>query len=84
MEFGGHLGVPGLSWKYSWVKKVFGWHVAKTAQRLSRKSRWYMEKRLEKLLISIDKPKTASLETGRRATPTVAGSAPFRGRGPGS
>ena len=66
MEFGGHLGVPGLSWKYSWVKKVFGWHVAKTAQRLSRKSRWYMEKRLEKLLISIDKPKTASLKNPGR------------------
>ena len=25
----GHLGVPCLSWKYSWIKSAFGWHLAK-------------------------------------------------------
>lgn len=29
----GHLEEPRLSWKYAWMKPVFGWNVAKWAQR---------------------------------------------------
>jgi hypothetical protein len=29
VEFGYKLGVPDLSWKYSWMKSLFGWHLTK-------------------------------------------------------
>jgi glycosyltransferase involved in cell wall biosynthesis len=31
-ELGGELAPPRLSWKYAWMKPVFGWKVAKWAQ----------------------------------------------------
>jgi hypothetical protein len=32
----GHLEVPRLRWKYAWLKQVFGWKAAGTAQRYFR------------------------------------------------
>jgi glycosyltransferase involved in cell wall biosynthesis len=57
MEFGEHLGVPGLSWKYFWIERVFGWAIVKPVQRLLRKFRWSMEKRLDKVLFRIENRK---------------------------
>jgi len=34
LEFGGRLGAPRLSWKYIWIKSLFGWKTAKRAQLL--------------------------------------------------
>ncbi len=31
-NLGGHLEAPHISWKYSWIKRLFGWNVAKRAQ----------------------------------------------------
>ena len=31
-ELGGHLEPPRLSWKYSWIKAIFGWPLARRAQ----------------------------------------------------
>jgi glycosyltransferase involved in cell wall biosynthesis len=31
-ELGGRLQEPRLSWKYSWIKSIFGWNVAKRAR----------------------------------------------------
>jgi glycosyltransferase involved in cell wall biosynthesis len=31
-ELGGQLETPKLSWKYTWIQKVFGWRAAKQAQ----------------------------------------------------
>lgn len=53
-EIGEPLGVPSLSWKYFWIKNLFGWRLAKTAQRLLRKQRWIVEKRLDKFLYVFD------------------------------
>jgi glycosyltransferase involved in cell wall biosynthesis len=53
-EFGQRLGVPSLSWKYSWVQKIFGWGIAKPTQRSLRRCRWSMEKWLDKLLFHIE------------------------------
>jgi glycosyltransferase involved in cell wall biosynthesis len=55
IEFGGQLGSPSLSWKYSWIKGAFGWPVAKPAQRKLRKIRWSIEKRWDKLLFELEK-----------------------------
>jgi glycosyltransferase involved in cell wall biosynthesis len=57
-EFGEPLGEPNLSWKYSWVQKALGWSVAKPMQRLLRKSRWSVQRRWDRLLFAIDRPKS--------------------------
>jgi len=31
-ELGGELQNPKLRWKYAWIQKLFGWHIAKRAQ----------------------------------------------------
>jgi glycosyltransferase involved in cell wall biosynthesis len=54
-EMGGELGVPSLSWKYRWIKQLFGWRTAKTAQRILRKQRWAFQRRVYKLLYAFDR-----------------------------
>ena len=54
-ELGEPLGTPYLSWKYSWMQKTFGWHVAKTAQRRLRRLRWLTEKRWERVLLAFSR-----------------------------
>jgi glycosyltransferase involved in cell wall biosynthesis len=39
-DLGGQLGTPGLSWKYSWIKSIFGWRLAKSAQQKLSRFRW--------------------------------------------
>lgn len=53
-ELGYELGVPELSWKYSWIKTLFGWRLAKPAQQMLRKFRWTLERRLDKTLFLIE------------------------------
>jgi PST family polysaccharide transporter len=60
MELGEQLGVPSLSWKYSWIEKIFGWDLAKSVQRSARKIRWSLEKRLDKTLFRIENLKLAA------------------------
>lgn len=50
LEMGEPLGVPELSWKYSWMRSVFGWNVAKRGQIFSRKNRWRFEKMWDRML----------------------------------
>ena len=45
-DLGGELGVPSLSWKYSWVRTLFGWSLAKRTGLLLRKFRWSVGKAL--------------------------------------
>ena len=39
-ELGGQLGTPCLSWKYAWIKSIFGWRLAKSAQQELLRFRW--------------------------------------------
>jgi glycosyltransferase involved in cell wall biosynthesis len=57
MDLGEHLGSPSLSWKYSWVKAIFGWHLAKQVQVSMRKTRWQGEKVVDKILFHLEKPR---------------------------
>lgn len=85
IEFGERLGTPSLSWKYSWVQKIFGWGVAKPAQCLLRKSRWSLEKRWDRLLLWLDNRRglVSKLQAENRS-PMAAGSPPFTAKEPGS
>ena len=53
-DLGGKLGFPSLSWKYSWMKTIFGWRVAKLAQQVLLSSRWWLERVSDKTLFWID------------------------------
>jgi glycosyltransferase involved in cell wall biosynthesis len=39
-RLGGRLEAPHLSWKYEWIRRVFGWAPAKQVQSSSRALKW--------------------------------------------
>lgn len=54
-ELGGRLTVPVLSWKYAWLQKAFGWHLAKRAQILLPRYKWSLIRSVDRALSLIDK-----------------------------
>jgi glycosyltransferase involved in cell wall biosynthesis len=52
-KVGGTLRPPRLSWKYSWIRSLFGWNMAKRAQVLLPQVRWsitrYCDRQLSRL-----------------------------------
>ncbi len=52
---GGQLGTPRLSWKYEWIKGLFGWRVAKSCQRRLLQLRWSFARYLDHTLLHIHK-----------------------------
>jgi glycosyltransferase involved in cell wall biosynthesis len=46
---GGQLTVPRLSWKYVWIKKIFGYPVAKRAKILFPRWKWSIIRSLDKI-----------------------------------
>jgi len=59
-ELGGRLELPSLSWKYSWIKTLFGWSLAKHAQRLLPTVRWSFERYWDNALFCITNRKLAN------------------------
>ena len=60
---GGRLKLPRLSWKYSWIAALFGWRLAKRAQRWLSSARWAIERFLDKILSAcLPDTKTAGTE----------------------
>lgn len=49
-ELGGQLHVPELSWKYSWIRALFGWDLAKRARIFCPSVRWSLERNWDKTL----------------------------------
>jgi len=58
-NLGGQLVAPQLSWKYSWIKALFGWQWAKRAQVLFPGVRWSLERFRDKALFHIESRKLA-------------------------
>jgi glycosyltransferase involved in cell wall biosynthesis len=56
-ELGGTLGTPFLSWRYSWLKVLFGWVAVKPAQSFVRKIRWGLATKLDYLLYRLEERK---------------------------
>ncbi len=52
-SLGGRLAVPRLSWKYSWIDRLFGRKAAKQAQIVLPRIRWSMETFRDKLLFRL-------------------------------
>jgi glycosyltransferase involved in cell wall biosynthesis len=53
-SLGGQLQAPRLSWKYSWIKAIFGWGVARRAQRSLPSLRWSVARLWDKSLFRIE------------------------------
>jgi glycosyltransferase involved in cell wall biosynthesis len=49
-ELGGKLAPPQLSWKYSWIRALFGWRLAKRAQVFFPSLRWSAVRSCDKML----------------------------------
>ena len=58
-ELGGKLGPARLSWKYSWMKTIFGWHAAKRGQEILLNLRWSLEKLWDYLLFRAETDRLA-------------------------
>jgi len=53
MEMGGQLELPRLSWKYSWIQRIFGLGLAKRLQNFVQQIRWRVEIYWDKALFRI-------------------------------
>jgi glycosyltransferase involved in cell wall biosynthesis len=53
-NLGGHLEIPRLSWKYSWIKALFGWRLARRAQLSLPSLRWSLVRLWDKALFRIE------------------------------
>jgi glycosyltransferase involved in cell wall biosynthesis len=58
---GGKLELPQLSWKYSWIKALFGWGLAKRAQVFFPRIRWSAISCFDKLLSKVSNEPVESL-----------------------
>jgi glycosyltransferase involved in cell wall biosynthesis len=53
-ELGARLGHPHLSWKYSWIRILFGWHLAKVVQVSARSLRWSVQRSWDRIQFGIE------------------------------
>lgn len=58
-DLGGQLEIPRLSWKYSWIKALFGWRLARRAQLFLPNVRWSLVRFWDKMLFRIQGPRLA-------------------------
>jgi len=87
-DLGGQLGAPGLSWKYAWIKSIFGWRFAKSAQQKLLRFRWSfsrswdlglfrMGKRMNKLALATSKALKRPQGQYQRITASALSRRPF-------
>lgn len=59
-SFGGHLEPPRLSWKYGWIRTLFGWPVARRAQVFLRNIRWSAVRVWDKTMFRVERRRPAA------------------------
>ena len=58
-DLGGRLAAPRLEWKYSWMKPVFGYKAAKSAQKLFPESKAFLLRKWDKAMHELERRKRA-------------------------
>jgi len=53
-DLGGKLEIPKLSWKYAWIRAIFGWQMAKRTQRFLPNIRWSLVRHWDSALFRIE------------------------------
>ncbi len=71
VELGEPLGVPELSWKYSWLEMSLGWVVVKPVQTVLRRIRWRMVRKLDHVLYRIENRKQQTIQAQPRPSAGV-------------
>ncbi|MGA8220309.1 MAG: glycosyltransferase family A protein [Candidatus Acidiferrales bacterium] len=56
----GHLEEPHLRWKYAWMKPIFGWKIAKRAQRVLPQMKSALMMHLDRVMYRLEKPKRSA------------------------
>jgi glycosyltransferase involved in cell wall biosynthesis len=51
---GGRLEEPQLTWKYSWIKELFGWNLAKHAQVALPAAKWALVRSWDRAMFRMD------------------------------
>jgi len=69
-ELGGQLEEPKLRWKYAWMKPIFGWKIAKRAQRVLPQIRSAVFMNLDKLMYRYEM-RTKSVEPNAHPVDSV-------------
>ncbi len=67
-ELGGRLETPRLSWKYDWIRRLFGWSLAKRAQIYVPRARWTLARFWDRLLSWLERPTVGDQGAFRLAT----------------
>jgi hypothetical protein len=49
-DLGGQLALPKLSWKYTWIRNLFGWKAAKRVQVVAPALKWTLIRRIDRFL----------------------------------
>src|SRR5205807_1103970 len=57
-DLGGRLETPRLSWKYAWIRLLFGWDAAKKAQISLRRLKASVLRSWDKVLFRFDRRNT--------------------------
>ncbi|MBY0376151.1 MAG: glycosyltransferase [Bryobacteraceae bacterium] len=65
MELGGSLEEPRLSWKYDWIRGLFGWSAAKRARSLARHTRASWSRNKDYLFSLWDRPRLVGASPSR-------------------
>jgi hypothetical protein len=58
-EFGGKLDPPHLSWKYAWIRALFGWPFARRAQVMLIQIKWSLIRLWDNTIYRIENRKLA-------------------------
>ncbi len=53
-DLGGQLQQPFLSWKYSWIRTLFGWHLARRAQIMLPNLKWSLIRKWDQTLFRLE------------------------------
>jgi glycosyltransferase involved in cell wall biosynthesis len=54
IELGGTIAPPSLSWKYRWLRQLFGWQFAKRAKFVLPKAKWLLIRFWDKALFRME------------------------------
>jgi len=61
-DLGGRLKIPKLSWKYEWIRRLFGWKLAKEAQIILREAKGSVLSGWEQVLFRFERQKVRVYE----------------------
>jgi glycosyltransferase involved in cell wall biosynthesis len=72
-SLGGQLSVPKLSWKYSWIEKLFGWAVARQVCRRWNECKSYIIRSCDKVLFRLERVHAFRKDRRFQGTPQCQG-----------